>query len=75
MHKNAIKIEIFEVRGQFSNKMRLKTGDFSAIFGQKAGEFGDILVSNWRFLTKNFWQHWSRHGGIDLKLKNGFWKI
>ena len=51
MHKNAIKIEIFQARGQFSNKMRLKTGDFPAIFGQKAGEFGEYLNSNWRFLT------------------------
>ena len=60
MHKNAIKIEIFEVRGQFSNKMRLKTGDFSAIFGQKAGEFGDFLDRIWRFSRKNVWQHWTR---------------
>ena len=58
MHKNAIKFEILGVRGQYYHKIRLKTGDFSAIFGQIGGEFGDILDLNWRFLTKKFWQHW-----------------
>ena len=58
MYKNAIKIEKLGVRVHFYHKLRLKTGDFSAIFGQIGGEFGDILDLNWRFLTKKFWQHW-----------------
>ena len=41
MHKNAIKIEIYGVRGQFYHYMWVKTGEFSAIMGQKPGEFGD----------------------------------
>ena len=54
MHKNAIKLEMFGVRGQFSHYKKPKTGEFSAIFDHKAGEFGDIFESDWRFLTKNF---------------------
>ena len=54
MHKNAIKLEMFGVRGQFSHYKKPKTGEFSAIFDHKAGEFGDICESDWRFLTKNF---------------------
>ena len=43
MHKNAIKLEILGIRGQFFHYIWLKTGEFSAILGQKAGEFGDKL--------------------------------
>ena len=41
MHKNAIKLEIFWVMGKYYRKRSLKTGEFSAILGQKPGEFGD----------------------------------
>ena len=41
MNKNPIKLEILGVRGINITKKRAKTGEFSAILGQKPGEFGD----------------------------------
>ena len=43
MNKNAIKLEILGVRALNITKKRAKTGEFSAILGQKRGEFGDIF--------------------------------
>ena len=43
MHKNSIKFEILKIGGQFFHFIWVKTGEFSAILGQKAGEFGDKL--------------------------------
>ena len=40
MNKNAIKLEILGVRGLNITQKRAKTGEFSAILGQKTGEFG-----------------------------------
>ena len=57
MNKNAIKLEILGVRALNITKKRAKTGEFSAILGQKTGEFGDKLEENRRFLAKKFWQH------------------
>ena len=41
MNKNAIKFEILGVRGLNIIQKRAKTGEFSAILGQKPGKFGD----------------------------------
>ena len=54
MHKNAIKLEILGGNGCIYYKKELKTGEFSAILGQKPGDFGDELDQNRRFLTKKF---------------------
>ena len=54
MNKNAIKLEILGVRGINIIEKRAKTGEFSAILGQKPGEFGDKFDQNWRFLTIKF---------------------
>ena len=43
MHKNAIKLKILGLRGQFFHNIWLKTGEFSAISGQMAGDFRDKL--------------------------------
>ena len=54
MNKNAIKFEILGVRGLNIIQKRAKTGEFSAILGQKPGEFGDKFDLNRRFPTKIF---------------------
>ena len=41
MNKNSIKLEILGVWGLNIIQKRAKTGEFSAILGQKPGEFGD----------------------------------
>ena len=41
MDKNAIKLEILGVRGLNIIQKRAKTGEISAILGQKPGEFGN----------------------------------
>ena len=46
MNKNAIKLEILGVRALNITKKRAKTGEFSAILGQKPGEFSAILGQN-----------------------------
>ena len=43
MHKIAIKLKFSGKRGQLFHYTWLKTGEFSAILVQKAGEFGDKL--------------------------------
>ena len=54
MHKNAV---ILECKGSFLlyHKMRLKTDGFSAIFGQKAGEFGDFHEKISGSTDSDFW--------------------
>ena len=54
MNKNAIKFEILGVRELNIIQKRAKTGEFSAILGQKPGEFGDKVDQNRRFLIKKF---------------------
>ena len=46
MNKNAIKFEILGVRGLTIIQKRAKTGEFSAILGQKPGKFSANLGQN-----------------------------